>query len=75
MITILNSMALQTVDINVLSTDSTLMISTAMQTVDIANLSSDNTMLQATAMMVAPAPDESGQMIPLEKNRCIIIQI
>ena len=73
MITILNSTALQVVDINKLSSDNTLIDSTALQAVDIYHLSSDNTLIECSSLETAPSDDRSGNPTTLDKQRYIII--
>lgn len=73
MITILNSTALQTVDINKLSSDNTLFEATALQTVDINKLSSDNTLIESASLTTAPYAERSGETIELIKPRYTIV--
>lgn len=73
MITILNSTALQVVDINKLSTDNTLFEATALQTVDINKLSIDNTLMESTALTTAPYAERSGETFEIVKPKYTII--
>ena len=69
MITILNSTALQVVDINKLSTDNILYESTALQTVDIRRLATDNILSESTALTAAPYEEMTGEVFDIIKPK------